>query len=143
MKVKIPQTIAWLSFGLMLSATTPTFGADFTNYSGEQLFQRLCAACHGSTAEGDGPVAASLNKTVPNLREIAKRHAGEFPAEKVTRIIDGRTLVTPHGTRLMPVWGDELLRSEAGDPAAEQAEADLVKKLVEYLRSIQGSASNS
>lgn len=111
--------------------------ADFTTYSGEQLFQRLCASCHGRSAQGDGPVAASLKVAVPNLRELAKRHRGEFPTQKIERIIDGRTVVAPHGTRVMPVWGTELLRSEAGDPDAERAEAELIRKIVEYLRSIQ------
>ena len=115
--------------------------ADFTTYSGEQLFQRLCASCHGSGAHGDGPVASSLNVSVPNLRELAKRNGGEFPAEKIQRIIDGRTKIAPHGTRLMPVWGDELLRSEAGNPEAENAAADLIHKIVEYLRGIQTPAS--
>jgi len=114
-----------------------TDAADFTTYSGEQLFQRLCASCHGSSAQGDGPVAVSLKVNVPNLRELTKRHQGTFPQEKIEKIIDGRTKIAPHGTRLMPVWGDELLRSEAGDPEAERDTANLIHKIVEYLRSIQ------
>lgn len=114
--------------------------ADFSTYSGEQLFQRLCAACHGSGARGDGPVAASLDVDVPDLRQLTKRHRGAFPAEKIEQIIDGRISITPHGTRVMPVWGDELLRSEAGDPEAERATASLIHKIVEYLRGIQGVA---
>ncbi len=123
---------------LLLSAPPSLHAADFTTYSGEQLFQRLCASCHGSGAQGDGPVAASLKVTVPNLRELTKRNRGEFPAQKIERIVDGRTIVSPHGTRLMPVWGTELLRSEAGNPEAEQAEAELIRKIVAYLRDIQG-----
>lgn len=130
-----------IRFGLLLSLTALTpiaNAADFSRYSGEQLFQRLCASCHGATAQGDGPVAASLKVAVPNLREISKRNHGEFPAAKIQQIIDGRLNLSPHGTRLMPVWGDELLRSEAGDPEAEQAAAELMHKIVDYLRNIQG-----
>ena len=122
----------------LLASSQVVVAADFSKYSGEQLFQRLCAACHGSSAQGNGPVAASLTVAVPNLRELSKRHHGEFPAEKIQKIVDGRLSLSPHGTRVMPVWGDELLRSEAGDPQAEHAAADLIHKIVEYLRSIQG-----
>ena len=111
--------------------------ADFTTYSGEQLFQRLCASCHGKEARGDGPVAGSLAVKVPNLRELQKRNRGEFPVDKIHKIIDGRISLAPHGTRVMPVWGDELLRSEAGDPEAERSAAELIRKIAEYLRGIQ------
>ncbi len=121
----------------LITGTTNTFAADFTTYSGEQLYQRLCASCHGSGATGDGPVAASLKVAVPNLRQLTVRHRGEFPSRQIERIIDGRTVVAPHGTRLMPVWGNELLRSEAGNPEAEKEEAELIRKIVEYLRGIQ------
>ncbi|MGE0114184.1 MAG: cytochrome c [Steroidobacteraceae bacterium] len=122
-----------------LSGLTQTaHAADFAAYSGEQLFQRLCASCHGSGAQGNGPVAASLNVAVPNLRELTKRNRGTFPMEKIEKIVDGRISLAPHGTRIMPVWGDELLRSEAGDPEAERATANLIHKIVEYLRDIQG-----
>lgn len=111
--------------------------ADFNSYSGEQLFQRLCASCHGTQARGDGPVAGALNVKVPNLRELSQRNRGQFPADKIQSFIDGRKTVAPHGTRLMPVWGDELLRSEAGDPEAERDTASLLRKIVDYLRGIQ------
>ena len=121
--------------------TRTSLGADYTTYSGEKLFQRFCAACHGTQAKGDGPVASSLAVQVPNLRELSLRNKDTFPAEKIVRIIDGRTLLNPHGSRSMPVWGDEFLRAEAGDPVAESETADMIKKMVEYLRSIQTTAS--
>ena len=121
--------------------TRTSVGADYTTYSGEKLFQRFCAACHGTQAKGDGPVASSLAVQAPNLRELTLRNKGTFPAEKIVRIIDGRTLLNPHGSRSMPVWGDEFLRAEAGDPVAEQETADMIKKMVEYLRSIQTTAT--
>ncbi len=125
------------------TAVSAAHAADFTTYSGEQLFQRLCASCHGSSALGNGPVAASLKVAVPNLRELAKRNGGEFPSQKIEGIVDGRTALAPHGTRLMPVWGNELLREEIGNPEAEKAEAELIHKIVEYLRGIQGQPVSS
>ena len=34
---------------------------------GQQLWERHCWQCHGSTNQGDGPAAAALVHTVPNL----------------------------------------------------------------------------
>jgi len=127
----------------LLSLPCAAPAADFTHYSGEQLFQRLCASCHGKEARGDGPVSASLAVKVPNLRELKQRNRGEFPVNKIEKIIDRRIKLAPHGTRVMPVWGDELLRSEAGDPEAERSAAELIHKITEYLQGIQDASANA
>ena len=107
------------------------------DYSGEELFQRFCASCHGESARGDGPVAQSLVTAVPDLTLISRRY-GEFPAGRIAESIDGRGLViTAHGTREMPVWGYELWVEEGGDIVAESDVRDVIAKLVGYLRSIQ------
>ena len=43
--------VAWM-------ASLPLQAADFSGYSGEDLYKRFCAACHGPRGEGDGSVAA-------------------------------------------------------------------------------------
>jgi len=114
---------------------------DLTTYSGEQLFQRFCSGCHGAKAHGDGKIAASLGVAVPDLTLLAKRNHGEFPLERVTQIIDGRITVTKHNKdRTMPVWGEELLRTEQGNIEAEHATANLIHKIVDYLSTIQIAA---
>src|SRR5688572_16504094 len=60
--------------------------------SGPELYARLCASCHGAEGLGDGPVASLIEGGVPDLTRIAARaDGGEFPAEDVHRIIDGRS----------------------------------------------------
>jgi mono/diheme cytochrome c family protein len=87
------------------------------SYPGDQLFQRFCSGCHGAKAHGDGKIAASLGVAVPDLTLLAQRNHGEFPQERVTKIIDGRINIGKHNTdRTMPVWGEELLRSEQSAP---------------------------
>jgi mono/diheme cytochrome c family protein len=109
------------------------------DYSGEELFERFCASCHGAGARGDGPVALSLNVMVPDLTAITQRY-GEFPATVVRDVIDGRAVpVGAHGTRAMPVWGYEFWVEEGGDIVAQTAVRDAINKLVEYLRSLQRS----
>jgi mono/diheme cytochrome c family protein len=106
--------------------------------TGVALYQEFCATCHGVSGHGDGPVALSLKRRVPDLTLIAKRNGGEFPAEAVHRMIDGRSMPRSHGTSDMPVWGWEFYGYEGEDAARRQQVAELIDRLVEYLKSIQG-----
>jgi mono/diheme cytochrome c family protein len=129
------------ALGIVLAAVSVTATAaqapDFSSYTGAELFKRFCSACHGAKAEGDGPVAASFKIMVPDLTRIAKRQGGTFPDERIHRIIDGRQVPAPHGSREMPIWGWEFA-TEGKDGTPDLATSDLlVAKLVDYLRSIQ------
>lgn len=107
------------------------------DYSGEELFGRFCASCHGTEAMGDGPVSRSLNVAVPDLTRIASRY-GEFPAARIRDIIDGRGIdMGAHGTRTMPVWGYEFWVDEGADVTAQRAVRNAINKIVEHLRSLQ------
>jgi mono/diheme cytochrome c family protein len=135
----VAAAIVAASFGCAAPAQdSPTFAAfTLADYSGEELYSRFCASCHGEQARGDGPVAASLRTAPPDLTTISQRH-GEFPVGLVRDMIDGRGVdVRAHGTREMPVWGYELWVEEGGDVVAQRAARDAIAKLVEYLRSVQ------
>lgn len=108
-----------------------------TDYSGAELFERYCAACHGVSGRGDGPVAASLRTAVPDLTRLSARTGGEFPATYVAEMIDGRSPVIAHGTRSMPVWGFEFWIEEGGDIEAEQRARTMIARLIEHLESLQ------
>ena len=125
---------------LALAGAAMAFDAvTLEDYSGEELFVRFCASCHGSEGMGDGPVSRSLNVAVPDLTRIASRY-GEFPAGLIRDTIDGRGIDTlAHGTREMPVWGVEFWVEEGGDVNAQRAARNAINKLVEHLRSIQRS----
>ena len=93
-------------FPLLLTVCTATasaqpFGLD--DLSGGELFARFCASCHGESGHGNGPVARTLNTVVPDVTRLRERY-GEFAADDIRQIIDGRSLVVAHGTRYMPVW---------------------------------------
>jgi mono/diheme cytochrome c family protein len=112
-------------------AQSPATGAE----GGSSLFRTYCAACHGTSARGDGPLADSMRRRPADLTTIAKREGGAFPADKVFRIIDGRQKVAGHGGPDMPVWGDVFNRT-AGTP--DEASVKLrIEQLVRYLESIQ------
>ncbi|HET7607146.1 MAG TPA: cytochrome c [Gammaproteobacteria bacterium] len=122
---------------LAASAALAFEAVTLEDYSGEELFDRFCASCHGAQARGDGPVSRSLNVAVPDLTRIAARY-GEFPTAVIRDVIDGRGIdMRAHGTREMPVWGYEFWVEEGADVAAQRTVRDAINKLVEYLRSIQ------
>jgi nucleotide-binding universal stress UspA family protein/mono/diheme cytochrome c family protein len=102
---------------------------------GSAVFQTYCASCHGTSARGDGTLAASMTRKPANLTEIAKRNGGEFPRDLVYRTIDGRQPVRGHGGPDMPVWGDAFKRSRDGGD--EERIKRVIASLVDYLESIQ------
>ncbi len=139
------RTTRWLGAVLLLTgvlcgagraaAQAQLFG--LTDYSGAELYQQFCSACHGAGAHGDGPVAATLNVMVPDLTRLAQGNGGHFPAEKVRAMIDGRSLIAAHGTRTMPVWGYEFWVTEGADRQAEADARKVINRVVRYLESIQ------
>lgn len=131
----VAAAVGVAAVGLVSAPSAQTFG--LTDYSGEELFGRFCAACHGPGGEGDGPVAATMSVSVPDLTRLAERSGGEFPAAEVRDVIDGRALVIAHGPRSMPVWGYEFWVDEGGDIEAEAHTRELIDRLVTHIESIQ------
>jgi mono/diheme cytochrome c family protein len=119
----------------LLMSTAPVNAADYRAMSGEQLYVRFCASCHGTEGHGDGPVAQSFARPIPDLTLIARRHGGKFQREWVERTIDGRQKIASHGAYAMPVWGEDF--SQTGDPDAERATRTMIARLVDYLETLQ------
>lgn len=111
--------------------------ADYVGMSGKELYERFCSACHGVGGRGDGPVAASLKVEVPDLTLIARRAGGSYPRDRIARIIDGRYIIAAHGSRTMPVWGEDLTRAELGNPDAPRATALVIDRLADYVWLLQ------
>jgi mono/diheme cytochrome c family protein len=118
-------------------SATAADAADYVAMSGKDLYTRFCASCHGESGLGDGPVSKSLAVEVPNLTLLARRHGGKFPNDDVARIIDGRHIIGAHGSRTMPVWGEDLSRISVGDPNAERATQTIITRLTDYLWKLQ------
>jgi mono/diheme cytochrome c family protein len=101
---------------------------------GASLFQTYCASCHGPNGRGDGPMVAELRRQPADLTKFAMRNGGTFPEARVTRIIDGRDVMS-HGDREMPVWGNAFKREGQGvDEATARAR---IAALAQFLASIQ------
>lgn len=116
--------------------------ADFGKYE----YYAKCASCHGISGKGDGTVAAVLTKAPPDLTKYAQRNGGVFPTQLAWQVIDGRPVaISAHGTREMPVWGQDFRRetlrpADRLDPAGPGPEWHVARRitaLVDYLASIQ------
>ncbi|MEH6644832.1 c-type cytochrome [Sulfitobacter sp.] len=56
---------------------------------GAAFYAKYCTSCHGTSAQGDGPIAASFRVPPANLTLISERNGGVFPIEDVMAQING------------------------------------------------------
>jgi len=113
MRAMIPALVVAL-WGVQAQAAEPE--------SGEHLFERYCASCHGTNGKGDTRLARLFEVGPPDLTRIALRQGGWFPEATIREIIDGR--YAAHGRREMPVWGSTLTPPQ-------------LVAITEHLRSLQ------
>ncbi|MHA6324950.1 c-type cytochrome [Roseivivax sp. CAU 1753] len=111
---------------------------------GQTEYMAQCASCHGAKGHGDGPVASVLVNKPLDLTMISSRYSGQYPAEAIREMIDGRNMINPHGDRGMPVWGEryfqsamERSQSVPHDVDAQALAYGRVTALVKFLESIQ------
>lgn len=106
---------------------------------GQFHYQRYCAVCHGEQGTGNGPMAADLRVPPADLTQLSKKNGGQFPFWQAYRVVEGREAVRGHGTREMPLWGEELRREE--NAALPRLQEDLVAgriwQLLWYVQSLQ------
>jgi len=121
----------------LLSWHATASAADYVAMSGKELYGRFCASCHGTTGRGDGPVAGAFKVEVPDLTLIARRAQGVYPRDRIAKIIDGRYILGAHGSRTMPVWGEDLSRLEVGNPDAERSTRLIIGRLADYVWLLQ------
>ena len=139
------RTLLWAallltaSFGAAAEDPKPPDTLDTSQaFRGQVIYQRFCAACHGTVGRGDGPLAAGLRSKPADLTRLATRNGGVFPFDKVARAIDGRDTVRMHGPSDMPVWG-EVFSKTKGTETSDPGEA--VARISHYVWSIQKPAA--
>ena len=120
---------------------TPLLSEGISLELGQRDYRTYCAACHGPGGKGDGTLAEYLTLAVPDLTKLTKLNAGQFPAERVADVVDGRADVKVHGMRDMPVWGDwfnaEAISPDTDAETRELIVNDRIASLVGYIKSIQ------
>ncbi|KAB2961801.1 MAG: cytochrome c [Thermoanaerobaculia bacterium] len=109
----------------------------YSPFAGGQTYKTYCMNCHGVDGHGDGYIADSLKQAPSDLTRLAERNGGEYPAERVGRVIDGRDEVRLHGSREMPIWGDALLWPEGESPERRAHVERRIGELVVFLETLQ------
>ncbi|MDY6946203.1 MAG: cytochrome c [Pseudomonadota bacterium] len=131
------RATSFLASLLLAASSGPAHASDYVAMSGKDLYGRFCASCHGVAGRGDGPVAGSLKVEVPDLTLVARRAQGRYPRDRIEKIIDGRFILAAHGTRTMPVWGEDFSRFELGNPDAERSTRLIIQRLADYVWLLQ------
>lgn len=103
---------------------------------GRLVFQEHCVSCHGTSAKGDGPVAAYMTVKPTDLTRLTQENGGAFPIERVRASIDGRDSTRAHGTRAMPVWGN-IWEEEGGKLRDQNDVQQRIDEVAEYIRTLQ------
>lgn len=110
---------------------------------GKSEYISNCAPCHGAGGKGDGVVRQYLTVKPTDLTTLAKRNGGALPVQLVWEMIDGRspTVLGPHGTREMPIWGSTYRSRAMWQPDTAAAPEWYVRgrivALIDYLGRIQ------
>ncbi len=122
----------------VLLQTIPLVAQDIDD--GEQVFNDLCATCHGLDGKGNGPMAAILTLQPTDLTQLSAAD-GAFPTARVVGRIDGRDPLVSHGSP-MPVFGDYFegkdtaLKTASGQPIMT---SQPIVDLVSWLESLQAN----
>ena len=125
------------TLALTLALAAPAAAQDAR--SGQFTFFSFCSGCHGAEAEGNGPTAAVLTVTPPDLRGLAAANGGSFPTARVIARIEGTDPLASHGGP-MPLYGgifEGAERAIAETPAGMIQTTAVVLDLVAWLESVQ------
>jgi len=139
--------LVWVILGLAVLLAPPIAAQDQRQPDDESvargrfIYRVYCLNCHGEAGRGNG-VSAPLLKIEPtDLTRLARGNGGEFPTERVYRIIDGREEVRGHSSRGMPIWGLSL-QELASDVNQEDEVREKILDVIDYLQSLQGASKD-
>ena len=121
--------ILLLGVALGVGSTLGPVQAQTSTAAGGAVYKTYCAVCHGTQGKGDGQLAGSLRSAPPDLTLLAQNNGGEYPAEDVARIIDGRNPLPGHGGPDMPIWGDAFKNAGTDDEEV----ARKIQSIVDFL----------
>jgi mono/diheme cytochrome c family protein len=130
-RVDFSISVTTLAAALLL----PGAGAASAASSGEVLYLRYCASCHGLDGRGGGPVAPALQPPPPDLTRLTSGEA------ELMKQIDGRRTIRAHGTSAMPVWGAVFEQSLIDAPHQRRMTLNRVMALTDYVLRLRHRAT--
>ena len=124
---------------LVIGTITITTSDSQETPRGAILYRQYCASCHGGDGRGHGPVEPYLTVKPADLTRIAARRSGDFPRDQLVHIIAGDEVIAAHGTRTMPIWGEQLQIDVIGTVNKPVVARGRIDFLVDYLETLQGT----
>jgi mono/diheme cytochrome c family protein len=124
----------------VVAATVGTAPQTAQIAEGKKDYDFYCASCHGAEGKGDGTLGKTLRKRPADLTQLAKKNQGQFPAETVAQLIDGRNSDEAHRKGDMPLWGDVFSKSQSS--AGPEDVKARIGALVKYLETIQDKSEH-
>ena len=111
--------------------------------NGHELYDHLCAVCHGVTGKGDGPAAPALSNPVPDLTQFGAQTASNYHAQ-LERVISGTDRTVHKDIVGMPLWFTEfqyVRRDKFGHPRSMYADLK-IHSLAEYVEELTLAATD-
>jgi len=111
--------------------------------NGHEMYDHLCAACHGLTGKGDGPAASVLSNPVPDLTQLGVVTGSNHHAQ-LEHVISGIDRTAHKDIVGMPLWFREfqyVRRDKFGRPRTMYANLK-VHSLAEYVEELALAATD-
>ena len=105
--------------------------------NGHEMYDQLCAVCHGATGAGDGPVASALSNPVPDLTQFKAETGSQYHA-RLESAISGINRTVHKDIVGMPLWFREfqyVRRDKFGHPRTTYANLK-IHALAEYVEEL-------
>ncbi len=117
---------------------------DIAGKNGQEMYDQLCAVCHGAEGEGDGPAAQALANPVPDLTQLGTGVNGKYSSAQLKHIIAGRSRTVHEDIAGMPLWEVEfqyVQRNWNGQPRTSYARSK-IHSLTEYVEGLTLAATD-
>jgi mono/diheme cytochrome c family protein len=116
---------------------------DIATKSGHEMYDQLCAVCHGVTGKGDGPAGPALSNPVPDLTQFGAETGSEYHAQ-LESVISGMNRSVHKDIVGMPLWFREfqyVRRDKFGHPRTTYANLK-IHSLAEYVEELALAGSD-
>jgi mono/diheme cytochrome c family protein len=117
---------------------------DIAGKNGQEVYDQLCAVCHGTDGKGDGPAAQALANPVPDLTQLGTGVNAKYSNAQLKHIIAGRSRTVHEDIVGMPLWEVEFQyvhRNWNGQPRTSYARSK-IHSLTEYVEGLTLAATD-
>ena len=122
--------------GVLIKQVPLTYN-DIALKNGHEMYDQLCAVCHGMAGRGDGPAAPALSNPVPDLTQFRAATGSEYHAQ-LESVIAGKNRTVHKDIVGMPLWLTEfqyVRRNKFGHPRTMYANLK-IHSLAEYVEEL-------